>query len=257
MPVARVGAARVVAAGHAAQVGHHVAGLVEDAVAVVGAHTGGGLAVEGAGAGDGPVARHHLVVGVLDAEDELVLRVAQLGVPAQVGLVGEVVHLLPARVAAVDRGRVVRRAGGAVEARGEGRAGGHIGVAGLAVARQAVDAHGRRQLPLDARRQRVRVRRQEVVVLRVHRHVLGRHAVRHRAHQVGAQVRRLVARAQAVIVQRDRQVLVRLVQARQRHALAHALAGAAVRHALVVPQQVGAQRVWSVNTLLMSVLKRP
>src|SRR5690606_14525636 len=127
-------------------------------------------------------------------------------IKSHIGLVGEIVHVLPAVVAIVDVGGGIGRRGRAVVRGTKARARGDVAVAGRAVARQAVDAGVGREAVLDACRERVDVRANKIAFLRIHRHVLGRLAVGHGARQVATQVGLLVLAAQAVVVDGDRQV---------------------------------------------------
>ena len=234
LPVAALGIAAVRAASQGVDVGDGCAIGRGDAIRVVGASTSGRAAVGGAGRGAGVVARHHLVVGVLEAEDHLVLLASELCIPAQIGLVREIFHVLPAGVAAVD--------GGAVRGRVERCTRGGVRVLRLAVARQAVDGLVARQAVFDPRRQGVHVGAQEVIGLCVNGYAGCGVAGRRRAHQVRAQIGCLVFGAQAVVVQRDRQVLAQLPQARQGEAFALALGRVAVWHTFVAVEGVHAQR---------------
>ena len=97
-------------------------------------------AVDGAIGGVGIVhlvgALLHLVVGVFKAEDEGVVHAAQHGVHAQVVLVVEIIHVLPAAVAGIECADVGTR---------------HcIGVLRCAVARQAGELDVRRELVVHA-----------------------------------------------------------------------------------------------------------
>ena len=105
---------------------------------VVERRAGAGDAVEGAGVGDAVDAVQHLVVGVFEAEDRARASGRRASVfDEQVGLVGEVLDLLPALVGA--------QRGGGVDAARDcwrrwsrcARAGDDVAVVGRAVAGQA------------------------------------------------------------------------------------------------------------------------
>ncbi|MNN68604.1 hypothetical protein D3C81_1843300 [compost metagenome] len=122
----------------------------------------------------------------------------------------EIFHVLPAGVAAVQHAGRADRVVGRVQHRAVGGSRGGVAVVRLAVSRQAGEFEVGRKAVGDARGDRVHVGIQEVAVLRIDRHTRGGAAVGHRAHEVAAQVGMLVLGAQAIVVQRDGQVLVQL-----------------------------------------------
>ncbi|MPM40267.1 hypothetical protein SDC9_86907 [bioreactor metagenome] len=239
LPVTAPALAGIAAASQILQAAEVVAGNVSQAVAVGRAVAAVDAAVRAVGIGDGVVAGLDHVVGVLEARDDFVLHASDLLVPAQVGLVREVVHFLPAGMAAVDgRGGVVAiRA----NARGAAGTGGGIAVARGAVACQAGELGVGREAIVDARGERVDVGLQEVVALCIDRHVAGGMALGRGADQEAAQVGHVVLAAEAVVVHGHVQVGVHFPQARQCQALALAIRGAAVWHVFAAHQGVHAQ----------------
>ena len=166
----------------------------------------------------------------------------------QVGLVDEVLDLLPALVRAQGDGRGAGAWVVGAEA-GCTCAGDDVAVVGLAHAGQVGDARVLVELIAQTGADDVDVGTEEIIVLRVHRHVFGRLAVRYGADQEAAHVG-IVVGLETVVVERDIELVGRRPEAGQRQALALAVGGAAIRDLFVAIQQVGAHGEVCVDDLV-------
>ena len=188
------------------------------------------------------------MIRVLKAEDEFVLEPAKDAIQMQVGLVHEVIDVLPALVSAERGGRCTRI--GRIHAEYAGaRAGDDVAVVCLAIAGQVGDAGVLIELVAQADGEDVDVRTEEVLALGVDRHVLGGFAIGHGTDQKAPHVG-IVIGVEAVVIEGQVELVGRQPQAGQCHTLALAIGRGAIGDFLVAIEQVGTHGEVCVDDLI-------